>query len=225
MTHIYTSDNPYIFFNPIRFALFDNDGTLYTEPKGSKELQLDMAVKAVQGFIPSLSDEQVRELIALSRKLHGGSLEIFPEEMDYIFPNILRRAHYEEFIKGTRETDHFLNSNSDPEGLKLLESSGVQMGVVTHGTHEWALYSYSQTGYTDIFNSGNTTTKDEVFQNKNKGYEMFLAGLQKLGVPNPKLIQDFGKGSVAVEDSIENLKGAKYLGMETILVAPALIWD
>mgnify|MGYP001548799271 CR=1 FL=1 len=93
MAHIYTPDNPYIFANPIRFALFDNDGTLYTEPKGSKKFQLEMAINAVQGFIPSLSRDQVTELIDLSRKFYGGSLEIFPQEVDDIFPHRLRHAH------------------------------------------------------------------------------------------------------------------------------------
>jgi FMN phosphatase YigB (HAD superfamily) len=225
MAHIYTPDNPYIFEHQIKRALFDNDGTLYTEPEDAKIFHVNMAIKAVQGFIPSLSDSDVRALIDLSRKMHGGSLEIFPVESNHIsFPGI-RRAHYSELIKGAERTDYLINANPDPEGLELLKSSGVQMGVVTHGTPEWAVYTYCKMLYTDIFNLANTTTKDEVPQNKNDGYEMFRAGLLKMGVPTTKLIKDLGKGSVAVEDTIKNLKGAKELGMETILVAPELVWD
>jgi FMN phosphatase YigB (HAD superfamily) len=226
MVHFYTPDNPYKFSHPIERAVFDNDGTLYKEPEYSGQLQFKMAVKAVNSFIPSLKKEVIEALIDKSVKKYGGSLEVFSKEDYRLFPEMLRRAHYKEFIEGTKGTDYFQNSDPAVEELAYLKSLGVKMAVATHGNDEWASYTYKQMGYTQIFNSNNTITKDSVPHSKKKGPEMFLAALKLLGVQETGDMRECGKGSVALEDSMKALEWAKKdLGMETIWINPALVWD
>ncbi|MCK5384651.1 MAG: HAD family hydrolase [Alphaproteobacteria bacterium] len=224
MTRFYSLADPIIFPHHIKGVAFDNDNTLYVEPKNSKGIHKLAAFHAVQQYLPHLDEPEFTQLMVESRKKYGGSLEIFTKEHG-IDPYKLRGAHYENLIKSAKEIDFFDPNLSPIDELDELRESKIPMVIATHGNMEWTLFSGRQTSLSNHFNEKSIVTKDLVGINKTAGSNMYEVVLDKFGAPITEKPEERGIGYAMIEDTAKNLEYAKKLGMTTILIDPQIESD
>jgi len=217
VAHFYSDSNPYDAPFIIKGVVFDNDNALYLEPQNAYEYHVSAAVEAVQEQLPELPDWKVRLMLLASKAKYGGSLDIFEKEHGADMPQ-LRKDQYARLIDNTNGTGFFNPDNTPGRGLTTLLSSGVQLGIATHGSKEWTFHSLRENQLAHMFNDTSIVTKEDVKHGKNVGPEMYDAILDAMGVPEADYGQERGIGYVMVEDTMVNLKFAKERGMTTILI-------
>lgn len=199
---------------PIKGVIFDNDGTLYTEPSNAKEIHEKAAIEAVRAHGIEKSDAEIRGLFAESRKSYGNSLGLFTHEYG-IEPESLRNAHYDALIQIAQGGDFFDPGANLRDELSILRLHDINLYIATHGNEKWTGYSNKENGIDHIFNdSAACVCSDGVQPGKNQGPDMYRKVLDIAGVD--PLVRNPGSGYAMVEDTPENLRHAKSLGMMTI---------
>lgn len=219
MAHFYTEASPYQHPDEIEGVIFDLDGTLYPNTPAVKDLQIETAVIAVQNQMPGWKDDDIRDLIDLSRSEYGGSLNIFA--IDYGADiNKLRRDQFANMI--TQTENGFFDAKGAPHAqLTRLRYENVSTAIATHGSHDWTSHTLDKLDIDQHFPTARHITKGDVDNiGKNVGAEMYHAALDTLGVADNIKPEERGIGYAMIEDSVKNLKRAKALGMMTILIDP-----
>lgn len=219
MAHFYSDSNPFFVPYPIKGVVFDNDNALYLEPQNAHEYHVKAAVEAVQEQLPELPDWKIRLMLLASKEKYGGSLDIFEKEHGADMA-MLRKDQYARLIDNTIGSGFFNPDNTPSRGLTTLISSGVQLGIATHGSKEWTFHSLRENQLAHMFNEKTIITKGDVKHGKNVGTDMYDAILDAMDVPQTEYIPERGLGYVMVEDTMKNLKFAKERGMTTILINP-----
>jgi len=219
MAHFYSEDSPYKHGDQIEGVIFDLDGTLYPNTPAVRDLQMETAVIAVQNQLPGWREDDIREMIELSRAEYGGSLNIFA--LDYGADiDKLRRDQFANMI--TKTEDGFFDAKGAPhEQLTRLQYDNVSMAIATHGSHDWTAHTLDKLDIDQHFSTARHITKGDVDNiGKNVGADMYHATLNAMGVSKDLPAEERGVGFAMIEDSMKNLKRAKELGMMTVLIDP-----
>ncbi len=219
MAHIYTPDNPYQFPYRIERVMFDNDNTLFEEPKWSRELHGLAAYFAAKNYFPDLKRADFIEMMVESRRKTGASLDGIAAAYN-LNEEQFRQFQYDHLEKLTQRG--FFTPNEDLiRGLETLRNEGIPVYMLTHGNLNWAQFTSNEMKIEDHFNEHNIFTKDIVPVNKNKGVDMFEYALDRAGV-SPNLIhpERRGEGTVMVEDTEKNLEFSDFLGIDGIIICP-----
>ncbi len=220
MNSIVKFEAKYIHDTLITGVFFDNDDVLYRAPKDDQDYHQVAAVRAVQQQFPDMADKQLLRLLEKSQESGKGSLDIFVDRFD-ADPQKLRKDHYKNLIKLTKEFPQFFEEDESAYGdIAQLRIAGINTHIITHGNPEWTEYTTSQNerALSDFFQNKNYTTKDEMPNHSGKNRtDIYEYALNKMGATqNPT--EKRGKGFAMIEDTMKNLQAAKELGMMTILI-------
>lgn len=221
MVHLYEECSPYRHNVPIKTAFFDNDDVLYKAPSDQADYHKLAAIRAVQQTFHEMPTRQLERLLELGKSQGKGSLDIFVELFD-LDSDKLRMEHYKELIKLTRAYPQFFKESEFSYGdLAKLRIAGVNTHIITHGNPEWTEYTMSkgQRQISDFFSqqAQSYTCKDEMPNHSGKTkIDIYELALDKMDVP--KALNNRGLGSAMSDDTMENLRAAKELGMMTIFV-------
>lgn len=218
MAHLYSTQDPYHHDHEIEGVIFDLDNTLYNSSNQIIEYQMVAAIEAIQVQLP-WPDEDVRDMIDISRKEYGGSLNVFAVEYGADMEQ-LRDDHYKILIEMTRQG--VFNAEDAPrEGLSKLKIENMNFAIATHGNHEWTEYILEELDISHFFPTAAQITKGDVDNlGKNVSSKMYDTVLDALGVPETLSPSERGAGYAMIEDTMSNLKTAKALGMMTVLIRP-----
>lgn len=221
MVHLYEECSPYKHSVPIKTAFFDNDDVLYKAPSDQADYHKLAAIRAVQQTFHEMPTGQLERLLKLGKSQGKGSLDIFVELFD-LEPDQLRKDHYKELIKLTQAYPQFFKENEFSYGdLGKLRIAGVNTHIITHGNPEWTEYTMSkgERQISDFFShqAQSYTCKDDMPHHSGKTKtDIYEHALDKMGVS--RLLYKRGLGCAMSDDSMENLRAAKELGMMTIFV-------
>ncbi|MCB1784394.1 MAG: HAD family hydrolase [Alphaproteobacteria bacterium] len=226
MAHIYNPERPYHHKYPIKAVGFDNDNTLYQEPWHAKELHQLAALCAIVPQMEETTVWEIKKLMARSQREYGGSLNIFANDYGMDLGE-LRQAHYRKLIEKTKGKNFFRRPENLVRGMQALKDNSVSTFIATHGNLEWTRHSLQDEGQkgrdlTDFFNEQNIICKDQIpgCIGKNKSPAMYDEMIKRLEGPKQNILGSSNRGRcwAMVDDTPDNLKFAKALGMLTILV-------
>lgn len=204
---------------PIRGVILDNDNTLYVEPENARAVHEQAAIQAVRAHGIEGSDQKIRGFFKESRERYGVSLDIFTHEHG-VDPVSLRGQYYKTLIQQVRGQDFFNPEEALRAELSILRLQGINLYIATHGNDDWTDFTLRQNRIDHLFNRNAVRicrNGSEELPGKNRGPQMYQKVLDIAGV-DPSITKNRGTGFAMVEDTPENLKYAKELGMMTILL-------
>jgi FMN phosphatase YigB (HAD superfamily) len=212
--------DPYQHKAAIQHVFFDNDGTLYPEPDDVKQRHLDAGILALKDMLSNHSEDELNSLIQESRLKHKSSFGIFTHEPYNLDVAELRATHYQK-LQNFALKDFFDESASPIAGLASLRIAGINAYIATHGNLDWTHFSTQENSQISrFFNDSQIHTKENSpgMKGKNEGIEFYTSMLERMGIPRPENIKDWGRDIALVDDQLANLLWAKELGMMTILI-------
>lgn len=219
MTHFYTASRPYRHHVPIKGVVLDNDNTLYAEPENAGAIHEKAAMEAVRAHGIAKKDSELRDMFSQSRKRYGISFEIFTQDHG-VDPASLRSRYYDTLIQETNTGEFFDPAKTPYAGLSILRLQGINLYIATHGNERWTDYTLKKNRIDHLFNDNAVRVCRNGAERqlaKNRGPQMYEAVLDIAGV-RQSIGMKRGTGFAMIEDTPENLKYAKYLGMMTVLV-------